>query len=200
MKKYKVTIPWEKSEENLRLRKEISKRPYWWAHLNETNIPEEKELMTEYYEDLEAIVAATDKLPWDKLHEYQYEYQVGTFEGDVGLVQQAFDAALSQSRRTGVEFHSDKYFCWTMTPPCNLDIDIKGAGCHLLWGRSNVANKWDINWYQFDFFMSGREFVVCGEFDLHAAYLNERGGIEHLSVTLLRGEPLDLPCWGTLVS
>jgi hypothetical protein len=54
--------------------------------------------------------------------------------------------------------------------------------------------------YEFDFFMSGREFVVGANFDYHAAFDAEgNGGIDHLWVTLVRGQALDNPCWGPVV-
>ncbi|MFP6888823.1 MAG: hypothetical protein VCF07_03555 [Nitrospinota bacterium] len=216
---------WERLKKVQLQREEISKRPYLTDHLYEEFAQPEINFLTKYYDNVERIIAVSKLVPWDKLPTCRYQYKVGSYddkcrmewnedlqihqkicttrrpiEVEVGLVQQAFVAAMRQSNRTGEKILKMGCISYVMTPPCNLDTDIQGAGCRLLWGRSFSDHFVDENFHEFDFFMSGREFVVSAKDDFSAAsYLEGNGGIEHLSVTVLRGEPLDNPCWGTLL-
>jgi hypothetical protein len=204
----------------------VSKKPCWWVMFNENYSPLEISFMSKYYDDIEGIITASEELPYDNFPTWRYQYNVGAYKerdyelwdedlqrmqkhtecrlpynGEVGLIQQAFDAATGQSRRTGEDIVSDHHQTWTMTPPCDLSIDIQGAKCRLLWGLSFYQNQVNLSSYEFDFFMCGREFLVSANFDLQDAFYDlGNGGIEYLQVTLLRGEPFVNPCWGHLVS
>ena len=88
-----------------------------------------------------------------------------------------------------------------MTPPCDLDIDIQGARCRLLWGLTDLNDQVGVKWYEFGFFMCGRQFMVNAYHDCQDNFLPEvYGGIMYLQVVLFRGEPFDSPYWGTQLS
>ena len=203
-------------------RKGISKKPYWQPLYKQPQIQKEEiEFMKKFYDDVEGIIAASQKLDYNKLPCYKYlrEIFIGRHYwnedrhrmeprgsaislqiSELGLIEQAFEAAERQLLRTGKRFPGLGPFDFIVTPPCNLDFDITGAGCRLLWGQCLLNGTTDVNESVFGFFMCGREFTVCVH---HDSYLpDDPKGEEwnaYLAVTLLRGEPLDNPSWGTLL-
>ena len=222
MEKIRNGTPYERFEEVQRQRKTISNRPYWWVQFKEPDAQKEIELMKRHYEDMQGIIADSKKIRSDKLFTYRYQYKLGfydersydercyerwdedwqspqkyltprrPYESDVGLIQQVCEATHSQSRRTGENIRAFHCELAVMTPPCDLDIDIEGAGCRLLWGRSHLFHQTATEVHEFDVFMSGRELLIGYIF-------HPETGFEDIRVSLLRGKPLDHPCWGTLL-
>ena len=180
--------------------------------------------MKRHYDNVESIISTTEKINWGALPVYAYRYDVGTYEetsaerwdeddqrmrtysgshrpyeGDVGLIQQAFGAAARQSQRTGEHIFSFRHQHLEMTPPCDLDIDIQGARCRLLWGLTGLNDQCAIKTYEFDFVMGGRQFMVNARYDYQDEFDPEgNGGVEYLQVVIFRGKPF--PYWGTQLS
>ena len=197
--------------------------PIWNPTLIEPHAQKEIAFMKRHYDDVESIISATKKIDWCALPVFAFRSDVGTYEktpferwdedrqrmhsysgsrrpyeGDVGLIQQAFEAAARQSQRTGEHIFLYHHQHLEMTPPCDLDIDIQGARCRLLWGLRDLNDQCAIETYEFDFVMCDRQFTVCARHDYHADIDPDgNGGIEYLQVVLFRGEPFDSPIWGT---
>ena len=197
--------------------------PMWMPTLKEPYAQKEIAFMKRHYDNVESIISATEKINWGALPVFAFRSDVGTYEktpferwdedrqrmhsysgsrrpyeGDVGLIQQAFEAAARQSQRTGEHIFLYRHQHLEMTPPCDLDIDIQGARCRLLWGLTDLNDQMAIKWYEFGFIMCGRQFMVNTYRDYHAGFDPDgNGGIEYLLVVLFRGKPFDSPIWGT---
>jgi hypothetical protein len=190
----------KKREKEKRLKESIIKNPYLNGFLNDRLAEREKEILAKYYNDIDEIVARSKSFPWNDLQSILYKYNRDCFnKGEIGWIQQAYDAAIFQTSRTRVEVAKYHECQFVITPPCDLDVDITGPKCRLLWGSSRLFDTC-VYVYQFDFYMSGREFIVSGGSDDNFCDCPDSDdAVTDLSVLLLRGERFKDPRWGELV-
>ena len=197
--------------------------PYWMPHLKDPWAHKEIALMDQYYDDVDGIITASEKIDLDSLPTYRFKYQIGYPEETsvsywdedeqrvlrkkehrracpvkTGLVQQAFDAASSLSFERAVEILDNKYETWFMAPPIDLTINVEKTGCRLLWGlRRTLENCNSV--ITRDFSMCGRELLVTSSLDMGLELdPTGLGGQGNLYVTLIKGKPLNDRCWGVV--
>lgn len=174
------------------------------------------------HNDVDGMPSARTEIDFEGLEQYEFGYQIGPynertvefwdetlpgfrkmvwgyekFQGQLGLIQRAFEAAAGiDCVVTWERIYDFRLYSYDLAQPQELSWYLRNSHCRLLWGQSKFYHQTAYIKHELGFLLADRELVIHVMLDPNAWEEKKNGGIECLHVTLLRGAPLDEEWWG----